>query len=78
MVGLFGVIIAWRTAAGALSLKEVGETSAILAWPVWIPQMLMVPEFSYCWQSPDFTCADTSSVRPYWGCLNERHTSRFL
>ena len=45
MVGLFGVIIAWRTAVGALSLKEVGESSAILAWPVWIPQMLMVPSF---------------------------------
>jgi len=45
MVALFGSIIAWRTGAGALSLKEVGETSAILAWPVWIPQMLMVPGF---------------------------------
>jgi TRAP-type C4-dicarboxylate transport system permease small subunit len=45
MVGLFGALIAWRTGAGALSLKEVGETSAILAWPVWIPQMLMVPGF---------------------------------
>jgi len=45
MVGLFGVIIAWRTAAGAITIKEVGETSAILAWPVWIPQALMVPGF---------------------------------
>lgn len=45
MVGLFGAIIAWRTAVGALSLKEVGETSAILAWPIWIPQMMMVPSF---------------------------------
>jgi len=45
MVALFGVILAWRTGAGALSLKEVGESSAILAWPVWIPQMLMVPSF---------------------------------
>ncbi len=44
-VGLFGAIIAWRTAAGALSLKAVGESSAILAWPVWIPQALMVPGF---------------------------------
>jgi TRAP-type mannitol/chloroaromatic compound transport system permease small subunit len=45
IVGLFGTIIAWRTAAGAISLKEVGESSAILAWPVWIPQALMVPGF---------------------------------
>lgn len=44
-VGLFGTLIAWRTAVGALSLKDVGETSAILAWPVWIPQALMVPGF---------------------------------
>ena len=45
MVALFGVIVAWRTWAGAMSLKEVGETSAILAWPVWIAQALMVPSF---------------------------------
>lgn len=45
MIGLFGTLIAWRTGVGALSLKEVGESSAILAWPVWIPQMLMVPGF---------------------------------
>ena len=45
LVGLFGALIAWRTAAGALSLKEVGETSAILGWPVWIAQALMVPGF---------------------------------
>ncbi|MBI2355071.1 MAG: TRAP transporter small permease [Deltaproteobacteria bacterium] len=45
MVGLFAVLIAWRTGAGAMSLKEAGETSAILAWPVWIPQALMVPGF---------------------------------
>jgi len=47
MVGLFGVIVAWRTGAGAITLKEVGETSAILAWPVWISQALMVPSFAF-------------------------------
>jgi TRAP-type mannitol/chloroaromatic compound transport system permease small subunit len=45
LVGLFGALIAWRTAAGALAVKEVGETSAILGWPVWIAQALMVPGF---------------------------------
>jgi TRAP-type mannitol/chloroaromatic compound transport system permease small subunit len=45
LVGLFGALIAWRTAAGALSLKEVGETTAILGLPVWLGQMLMVPGF---------------------------------
>jgi TRAP-type mannitol/chloroaromatic compound transport system permease small subunit len=45
LVGIFGALIAWRTLAGALALKEVGETSAILAFPVWIAQALMVPGF---------------------------------
>jgi TRAP-type mannitol/chloroaromatic compound transport system permease small subunit len=45
-VALFGALIAWRTAVGALSIKEVGETSAILGWPVWIAQALMVPSFA--------------------------------
>ena len=46
LVALFGGVIAWRTAVGALSIKEVGETSAILGWPVWIAQALMVPGFA--------------------------------
>jgi hypothetical protein len=46
LVGIFGALIAWRTAAGALALKEVGETSAVLGWPVWLAQMLMVPGFA--------------------------------
>lgn len=45
LVGVFGALIAWRTAAGALVVKEFGETSAILGWPVWIAQGLMVPGF---------------------------------
>jgi len=45
LVGLFGALIAWRTGAGALSLKEAGETSAVLGLPVWLAQALMVPSF---------------------------------
>jgi TRAP-type C4-dicarboxylate transport system permease small subunit len=45
LVGLFGALIAWRTAVGAMSIKDVGETSAILSWPVWIAYALMVPGF---------------------------------
>ncbi len=45
LVALFGALLAWRTAAGAFSLKEAGETTAILGWPVWIGQLLMVPGF---------------------------------
>jgi TRAP-type C4-dicarboxylate transport system permease small subunit len=46
LVGLFGALLAWRTAAGALSVREVGETSAVLGWPVWLAQALMVPGFA--------------------------------
>jgi TRAP-type mannitol/chloroaromatic compound transport system permease small subunit len=45
LVGLFGVLIAWRTGAGALAVRNDGETSAILALPVWVAQALMVPGF---------------------------------
>ena len=45
LVGLFGALIAWRTEVGALAIKEVGETSAVLGWPVWVAQALMVPGF---------------------------------
>jgi TRAP-type C4-dicarboxylate transport system permease small subunit len=46
LVGLFGALLAWRTAAGAIALREVGETSAVLGWPVWLAQALMVPGFA--------------------------------
>jgi TRAP-type C4-dicarboxylate transport system permease small subunit len=45
LVGLFGALIAWRACAGALSVKEAGETTMVLGWPLWIGQMLMVPGF---------------------------------
>jgi TRAP-type mannitol/chloroaromatic compound transport system permease small subunit len=45
LVGLFGALIAWRAGVGAWNIMDVGETSAILGWPVWIAQALMVPSF---------------------------------
>lgn len=45
LVGLFGALLAWRSWAGAMTVKEAGETSMILSWPVWIPQAFMVPGF---------------------------------
>lgn len=56
-VALFAGLYAWRTAVGALSLREAGETSAILAWPVWIPQMLMVPGFTLLAIAAIYMCA---------------------
>jgi TRAP-type C4-dicarboxylate transport system permease small subunit len=46
LVGVFGALLAWRTGAGAVALKDVGETSAVLGWPVWLAQGLMVPGFA--------------------------------
>ena len=57
LVGLFGALIAWRTAAGALAVKEVGETSAIIAFPVWIAQALMVPGFLLLAAAGFYLCA---------------------
>lgn len=45
LVGLVGALLAWRTFAGAMVVKEAGENSMILDWPLWIPQMAMVPGF---------------------------------
>ena len=67
LIGAFGALIAWRTAAGAVSLKEVGETSTILAWPIWIPQALMVPSFILMSLAGFYMCA-------YW--LRAERTSQ--
>lgn len=45
LVGGFGALIAWRTAAGAAALQASGETTTILGAPVWLGQALMVPGF---------------------------------
>ena len=45
LVGVFGLLLAWRTGVGAAQLAADGESSAILAWPVWVPVALMVPGF---------------------------------
>lgn len=63
LVGLFGALLAWRTWAGAMSLKEAGETSAILGWPVWIAQALMVPSFILLALAGFYMCAHTWKLR---------------
>jgi TRAP-type mannitol/chloroaromatic compound transport system permease small subunit len=57
LVGLFGALIAWRTWAGAMAVKEVGETSAIIGFPVWIAQALMVPSFVLLALAGFYVCA---------------------
>jgi TRAP-type C4-dicarboxylate transport system permease small subunit len=45
LLALVAAVVAWRTAVGALSLKEAGETSMMLMWPVWTVVAALVPSF---------------------------------
>lgn len=45
LLALVATVVAWRTAAGALSLKEAGEASMMLMWPVWTVVAALVPSF---------------------------------
>jgi TRAP-type mannitol/chloroaromatic compound transport system permease small subunit len=59
LVGMVGTALTWRTWAGAVSLREAGESSAILAIPVWIAQMLMVPSFLLLALAGFYMCVQT-------------------
>lgn len=59
LVGLFGALIAWRTWAGAMTVKDAGETSAVLGLPVWISQVLMVPGFALLALAGFYMCVHT-------------------
>lgn len=63
LVGLFGAVIAWRAGAGALTVKEAGETSAVLGWPVWVAQILMVPSFALLAVAGFYMCVYTWTHR---------------
>ncbi|MDR2239374.1 MAG: TRAP transporter small permease [Zoogloeaceae bacterium] len=63
LVGLFGALIAWRAWAGAMAVKEVGETSAILELPVWVAEVLMVPSFALLAAAGFYMCVHTWSRR---------------
>lgn len=57
LVGLVGAVLTWRVFAGAMSVQEAGETSAILDVPIWWAQMAMVPGFALLALSGFYTCA---------------------
>jgi TRAP-type C4-dicarboxylate transport system permease small subunit len=46
LVALMGALLTWRVYAGAQSVLEAGETSAILGLSVGATQMMMVPGFA--------------------------------
>lgn len=46
LVALVMALVAWRTGAGAISLKEAGEVTMIRGFPVWVSYALMTPGFA--------------------------------
>ena len=45
LLALVALLVAWRTGASAVSLKEAGESSMMLSWPVWTVVAAIVPSF---------------------------------
>jgi hypothetical protein len=45
LLALVALLVAWRTGVGALSLREAGEASMMLLWPVWTVVAALVPSF---------------------------------
>ena len=43
LLALVMALVAWRLAVGTVSMREAGETTTILGWPVWWTYALMVP-----------------------------------
>lgn len=40
------LLLAWRTGHQALDVREAGEVTPLVSWPVWIPTAMMVPSFA--------------------------------
>lgn len=43
VLALVMTLLAWRLAVGTVSMREAGETTTILGWPLWIAYAAMVP-----------------------------------
>ncbi len=48
LYALVMALIAWRVAVGGIDIKASQETSMLMALPLWIPYMLMVPGLVLC------------------------------
>ena len=46
LLGVCFFVLAWRLSVGGLINKENGETSMLMAIPIWVPYFLMVPGFT--------------------------------
>ncbi|WP_345795950.1 TRAP transporter small permease [Castellaniella sp. MT123] len=43
ILGAVILLLAWRTGLSALHLRDAGDTTTLLGWPIWIPVAIMVP-----------------------------------
>jgi TRAP-type C4-dicarboxylate transport system permease small subunit len=43
LLGLVAALVCWRTSAGAMAAYASGESSMLIAIPIWIPYLLMTP-----------------------------------
>jgi TRAP-type C4-dicarboxylate transport system permease small subunit len=43
LLALVMALVTWRLAAGTVSMREAGETTTILGWPIWWTYALMIP-----------------------------------
>jgi TRAP-type C4-dicarboxylate transport system permease small subunit len=46
LLGLVAALVCWRTGAGSVMAYENQETSMLIAIPIWIPYLLMLPGFA--------------------------------
>lgn len=44
-IAVVGFLLAWRLSLGLLDLREAGETTMVLAIPIWYAYALMAPSF---------------------------------
>ena len=43
LLGSVMLLVTWRVVAGTFSMREAGETTTILGWPVWYTYAAMIP-----------------------------------
>jgi TRAP-type C4-dicarboxylate transport system permease small subunit len=43
LLALAMTLVTWRVAAGTIGMRESGETTTILGWPVWYTYAAMIP-----------------------------------
>jgi TRAP-type C4-dicarboxylate transport system permease small subunit len=60
MLAAMGLLLAWRTAIGALAVHAAGETSMVLALPMW---------WSYAALAPGLALAALVALQQAWGHL---------